>query len=149
MKTLMPHTQPHACKFRRTVIAVAWGMILCPPPGCADEPKDFLTLYSTQCRQENPQFKGFDADRGAVFFRSRQGNEWSCSTCHTEDPRSKGEHCETRKSIQPLAPSANAERFTDPLKVEKWFKRSCKDVLGRECTAQEKGDVLSYLLSVH
>ena len=33
-------------------------------------------------------------------------------------------------------------------KVAKWFKRNCNDVLDRECTAQEKGDVLSYLLTV-
>ena len=33
-------------------------------------------------------------------------------------------------------------------KVEKWFKRNCNDVLGRVCTPLEKGDVLSYLLTV-
>jgi hypothetical protein len=46
-----------------------------------------------------------------------------------------------------MAPSANKERFTDVKKIEKWFKRNCNDVLARECTAQEKGDFLKYLLS--
>jgi hypothetical protein len=32
--------------------------------------------------------------------------------------------------------------------VEKWFKRNCNDVAGRACTALEKGDVLTYLLSL-
>jgi hypothetical protein len=30
--------------------------------------------------------------------------------------------------------------------VEKWFKRNCNEVLGRDCSAQEKGDWLSFML---
>ena len=47
-----------------------------------------------------------------------------------------------------MAPAANPQRFTDAAKVEKWFRRNCKDVLGRACSAQEKGDVLAYLMSL-
>jgi len=47
--------------------------------------------------------------------------------------------------IDPMALSVNPERYTDPDKIEKWFLRNCKWTLGRECTAQEKGDVLTYL----
>jgi hypothetical protein len=47
-----------------------------------------------------------------------------------------------------MAPKANEERFTEPKKVAKWFKRNCNDVLDRECTAQEQGDVMTYLLAV-
>ena len=47
--------------------------------------------------------------------------------------------------IAPLAPAFNPERFSDPAKVEKWFRRNCNDVLSRECTAVEKADVLAYL----
>ena len=50
------------------------------------------------------------------------------------------------KAIAPLAPSANAERFADAAKVEKWFRRNCNDVLGRTCTPSEKADVMAYLL---
>ena len=46
-----------------------------------------------------------------------------------------------------MAPAANPERFSETKKVEKWFKRNCNDVLDRECTAQEKGDVMSYLMA--
>jgi hypothetical protein len=42
----------------------------------------------------------------------------------------------------------NSERFIDHVKVEKWFKRNCNDVLARECAAQEKADVLSWLMTV-
>jgi len=52
------------------------------------------------------------------------------------------------KAIEPLAPSTNAKRFTDRAKVEKWCMRNCYDVLRRPCTALEKGDFLTYLLSV-
>ena len=59
-----------------------------------------------------------------------------------------GRPSEKGETIAPLAPTANAERFTRPDKVEKWFKRNCNEVLGRPCTAQEKGDLLAYLLTV-
>jgi hypothetical protein len=47
-----------------------------------------------------------------------------------------------------MAPSSNDQAFTSQRKVDKWFRRNCNDVVGRECTAQEKADVLAYLLSV-
>jgi hypothetical protein len=47
-----------------------------------------------------------------------------------------------------MAASASPKRYSDPAEVEKWFKRNCGDVLGRECTATEKGDVLVYLLGL-
>ena len=60
----------------------------------------------------------------------------------------QGKHAKSDKAVKPLAPSANADRFSDMKKVEKWFKRNCNDVLERVCTAQEKGDVLAYLLTI-
>jgi hypothetical protein len=95
-----------------------------------------------------PGFKGFSAARGETFFKTRQGGEWSCASCHTDNPAAQGKHAKTGKVIKPLAPAANAERFTDMAKVEKWFKRNCNDVLERVCTPQEKGDVLAYLLTI-
>ena len=114
----------------------------------AEQPQDFLTTFAAQAKIDNATFSGFDASRGEQFFKSRHGADWSCSTCHTENPTAMGQHTVTKKDIKPMAPAANPERFTDTAKVEKWFKRNCKDVLKRECTAQEKGDVLTYLLSL-
>jgi hypothetical protein len=54
----------------------------------------------------------------------------------------------TGKAIEPLAPAANPKRFTNPAKVEKWFRRNCNDVLDRACTTQERGDVLAWLRSL-
>jgi cytochrome c553 len=75
------------------------------------------------------------------------GEMMSCTKCHGDDLTKDGKHYKTGKLIKAMAPSANAERFTDAKKMEKWFKRNCNDVWGRECTAQEKGDILKFLLS--
>ncbi len=44
-----------------------------------------------------------------------------------------------------LAATANPKRFTDLAKVEKRFERDCVNVLGRACTAREKGDFITFL----
>jgi len=97
---------------------------------------------------ETSGFQGFSASRGEQFFNATHGNDWSCSTCHTQNPAALGKHAKTNKILQPMAPAVNAERFTDQAKVDKWFKRNCNDVVDRACTAQEKGDVLTYLMSL-
>ncbi|MDH3354061.1 MAG: DUF1924 domain-containing protein [Chromatiales bacterium] len=71
----------------------------------------------------------------------------SCSSCHTDNLTQMGKHHRTGKPIKPMAPSANSARFTKVKKIEKWFKRNCKWTWGRECTAQEKGDILTYLIN--
>jgi hypothetical protein len=87
------------------------------------------------------------AERGQQFFTTRHGREWSCSSCHGDVPVKAGKHATTGKTIAPLAPAFNADRFTDEAKVEKWFRRNCNDVVGRECTPAEKADVLAWLLT--
>ncbi|MEZ5478601.1 MAG: DUF1924 domain-containing protein [Thiolinea sp.] len=82
------------------------------------------------------------------LFQNTHANDWSCASCHTANPAQDGKHTRTGKLIEPLAPAANAQRFTRLKKTEKWFRRNCKDVLERECTALEKGDILTYLLTI-
>ena len=117
-------------------------------PVFAETPQEILDGFTAQAKTELPDFTGFDAERGKLFFNNTHGNDWSCASCHSSNPVNAGKHAKTDKVIEPLAPSANAERFTDPKKVDKWFKRNCGDVLDRECTALEKGDFLTYLLSI-
>ena len=126
-------------------VAVAGLMSL---SASAQTPDDALAAIKNEAKNSSPAFKGFSAGAGERFFKQTHGNELSCASCHTENPAMAGKHAKTGKIIKALAPAANAERFTDAAKVEKWFKRNCNDVLGRVCTAQEKGDVLAYLLSV-
>lgn len=85
--------------------------------------------------------------RGQQLFTTTHGKAWSCASCHTAQPTVAGKHASTGKSIGPLAPAFNAERFTDSAKTEKWFRRNCNDVMRRECTAAEKADVLAWLLT--
>lgn len=89
-----------------------------------------------------------NAEQGASFFNARHGGDWSCASCHGTPPTKQGEHASTGKKIAPLAPAFNPKVFTDSAKVEKWFRRNCKDVLQRECSAGEKADVLAYLNSL-
>jgi cytochrome c peroxidase len=114
-------------------------------------PQELLKQYEVQAKQESPTFTGFSAEKGANFFHAERmhsdGKKVSCSTCHTNDPRSQGK-TRANKVIEAMAPSVNPQRFTDAAKVEKWFGRNCKDVLERSCTAQEKGDYIQYLLSI-
>jgi hypothetical protein len=117
-------------------------------PAWATVPADVQKTYEAAARDSAPAFGGFSAQRGEQFFKSTHGAEWSCSSCHTENPMAQGKHAKTGKLIAPLAPAANPERFADSGKVEKWFRRNCNDVIGRLCTPQEKGDVIAFLLSL-
>jgi cytochrome c553 len=105
-------------------------------------PADQLASYTAQAGAPAAP------ERGRVFFTERHGREWSCSSCHGATPTQPGKHASTGKPIAPLAPAFNAERFTDTAKTEKWFRRNCNDVVGRECTPAEKADVLSWLLTL-
>ena len=108
----------------------------------AETPADMLKRYSAAAGSPA------QAARGEAFFTSTHGKEWSCSTCHGKVPVATGKHASTSKPIGALAPAANAERFTDAAKTEKWFRRNCNDVLGRECTPAEKADLLAWLLTL-
>lgn len=70
----------------------------------------------------------------------------SCTSCHTNSLDSTGRHEKTGKLIEPMARSVNPDRLTDAKKMRKWFLRNCKWTYGRECTAQEKGDILFWLI---
>lgn len=94
--------------------------------------------------------ESFDAERGNAMWNryythAKADKPRSCSSCHTDNPRAMGKHARTGKAIEPLAPSVNPKRLTEVREIEKWFLRNCKWTVGRECTPQEKGDILSYL----
>ena len=130
------------------LVAAAAFAALAAAPARAVAPADLLKDYEGAARAQSPSFAGFSAERGMRLFRSTQGGDWSCASCHGATPTGPGRHARTAKVIQPLAPAANPQRFTDVAQVEKWFKRNCGDVLKRECTAQEKGDILAWLVTL-
>ncbi len=112
-------------------------------------------LASPATDAEFAQFKAegastFSAEHGKQAWTkevtSKEGDKRSCTSCHDADPTKPGRHNKTKKVIDPMAPSVNADRLTDQKKIEKWFKRNCEWTYGRECTAQEKGDFLKFLM---
>jgi mono/diheme cytochrome c family protein len=87
----------------------------------------------------------FSFDRGEMLWNSQPYQGRQCAACHGPDLTQAGRHQRTKKPIEPMAASVNGKRYTDLKEVEKWFTRNCKWTWGRECTAQEKGDLLEYL----
>lgn len=124
------------------VCAAALWAGLSASAALAATPAELLAGYSAEA--------GVRAEpaRGQAFFTQRHGQEWACASCHTANPTQAGKHIVTGKSIAPMAPAVNAQRFTDLAKTEKWFRRNCKDVVGRECQANEKADILAWLMTL-
>lgn len=83
-------------------------------------------------------------ERGQTLWRQKADGR-GCTSCHDSNPRLGGQHERTGKPIAPMAPSVNPERFQEVRQIRKWFYRNCKWTLGRQCTAQEKTDLLVWL----
>jgi cytochrome c553 len=107
-----------------------------------------VDAYVQQLQAEAPL--PFDAKRGEALFTSehlgKKGVKIACTSCHGTDLTQNGKNANTGKVIQPLSPKANPERLTSLKEVKKWLRRNFKDVYTREGTAQEKGDVLTYIM---
>ena len=116
--------------------------LLCATPALAATPAEIMQTYATSANSTP------SAERGQAFFTTKQGKEYSCSSCHGPVPIGMGKNVETGREIKPMAPAANPERFKDPARVERFFTRQCNFVTGRECTAAEKADVIAFLISL-
>ncbi len=140
----------------------------------ADGPADLLARYEVLARSEEPSFGGFSAERGRAFYFARRPlsgpGDASCSSCHLEDPRqgfrahrapvlcrachviNDDEHPDPehakKRHVGAFAPGANPERFNDWQRVERYFAVNCRLLLRRNCTAREKGDLITWLLSL-
>ncbi len=137
----------------KTILAaiVAALSILAVGPATAEPARDaILADLLLQAKTADGGFGGFAAERGKGFFlaspASGKPDTPSCTTCHTPSPQNTGK-TRAGKEIKPMAVSANPARFTDPAEVEKWFGRNCNSVLGRDCTAAEKGDFITFMAS--
>ena len=109
---------------------------------------DLMSHYANLAKAEDASFVGFDANRGMnLYFKEHDGGKRdtpSCTTCHTNNPAQTGK-TRAGKKIEPMATSVNPNRYQTLKKAEKWFRRNCKSVLGRECTVTEKGDFLTFM----
>lgn len=134
-------------KLKSVVLALNLLML---PLGSAIAGSAVNTLF-TEYQQSGAN--QFSAEAGyRLWRRSFPGKqpyvERSCTSCHGTELMRSGQHVRTKKTIDAMAPSANADRLTDIKKVRKWLKRNCKWTVGRECSVQEKGDLLAYLSSL-
>lgn len=132
-------------KFRLVLLAVVCFQGLVSMQALHAAPLDEL-LRDYQQSASSP----FSADRGKAFWTTKHTPvagepARSCSSCHSADLKKTGKHIKTGKIIQPMAPSVNPDRLSDSRKMKKWLLRNCKWVLGRVCSAQEKGDVLTFM----
>jgi len=134
-----PSFSPRSFSLRAMAVAALLASTALISAAHAATPAGMLAGYTSQAGAPA------SAARGQQFFNRTHGKEWNCGSCHGAIPTQAGKHASTGKPIAALAPATNAERFTDTAKTEKWFRRNCNDVVGRECTAAEKADVLSWL----
>ena len=106
------------------------------------------TVIESYLAAAGPGFSA-SAERGRSFFYTTHGggkpDTPSCTSCHSVDLKRPGQS-KAGKAIEPMAASVTSTRYGDAAHVEKWFRRNCADVVGRECTPAEKADVLSFLL---
>jgi mono/diheme cytochrome c family protein len=106
--------------------------------------------YAAIAQHIDPQSPGLSAEEGQAFFTREltiKGKQVACASCHTSNPADSGKHIVTGKPIRPLSPVTNDKRFSSMEKVEKNFTKHCNDIIGRDCTAQEKGNFIAYLLT--
>ncbi len=113
--------------------------------------KKLIIIYHTQAIGENKEFAGPSAEEGKAFFNNKvkaaNGKEMACASCHTANPADNGKNVETGKVIKPLSPVINAKRFSDFDKVEAKFTQHCEDILGHDCTAAQKANYISYVIT--
>lgn len=154
----------------RTGLLLAAALMVSPV--LAGSPARILADYAVQAKAADPAFRGFSAQRGKAFYfrkHNTDDGEMACASCHRPDPR-EGVFAHRdrvpcrmchhffdlradgtprwKRYIPPLAPSAHPQRYTDAAEVERWLVYNCKQVLERECTPLEKGDVLTWLLTI-
>ncbi len=132
---------------RHSALALALALAASLPPAPAGAAGSAVPQMLERYRQQGAG--PFDPARGERLWHREvmgpKGKPRSCTTCHGQDLRRPGKHQRTGKRIEPMDPRVNPERFTQAKKIKKWLRRNCKWTWGRECTPQEKGDLLLFL----
>ena len=130
----------------RTLIPLAAAILLTATIPVSAGPAQEGIMKHFQQQADGP----FSAERGKTLFKARPASGKpetpSCTSCHGDAPIKAGK-TRAGKDIAPMALSRTPDRYSDLKKVEKWFRRNCNSVIGRECTPQEKGDFLTFMIS--
>lgn len=134
----------------KSVLLVVLGMFSLSAHASMVGAKQFADQYAAHVKGIDPGYK-LTANAGRAFYikkYTRKGKEESCASCHTDNPAGEGKHTDTGKKIQSLSPAVSTKRFSNLQHVEENFTRHCQDIIGRDCTPQEKGDYITYLLTI-
>jgi hypothetical protein len=128
----------------KTLIATGVLLVVSLTTNAATAVDELLQEYRQQGATD------FSATAGQRFWNQafhppKSTQERRCASCHTSNLRQPGKHVVTGKDIKPLAPSVLSKRLTNMKKIRKWLRRNCQWTTGRECSAQVKGDVLTFL----
>lgn len=132
------------------ILLVALGIFSLPAQADVDGAKQFIKQYAALVKGVDPSYV-LNAEAGRAFFIKKhdvKGKQMACSDCHTDNPANQGKHAKTGKPIDSLSPTINPKRFSDLKKTEETFDEHCMEVLERNCTSKEKGNYITYLLSI-
>jgi len=134
-----------------SALMLAGGILGFALAATAGQPSPAAQQLLDEWASEIPNFQGFSAEAGRAIYYDEQvvdGETISCATCHQDDPSEPTEHARTGKIYDAISPAVSPERLTEVREINKWLRRNCKDVYERECTAQEKGDFITFLYSL-
>lgn len=126
------------------LLIVSYGFSYEPSKGLTE----YLNELKVEAKKTNPSFKEFNATKGKDIFFATQivdGKKISCTACHSDNLTKSGQNVKTNKVIDPLSPATNKSRLTDVKEMKKWLRRNFNDVYKREGTAEEKGNVLTFI----
>lgn len=149
-EAIMVHRAEIKAKFVNRYSAILVGGLMMLLPGCASANESGATIDNVLAGYQSAGAVEFSRQRGeALWAKQSVGAEpfssRSCTSCHGADLKKPGQHVQTKKTIAPMSAAANSQRYQTEADIEKWFLRNCKWTFGRECSAQEKGDFLTYL----
>lgn len=94
----------------------------------AETPRQVLYMYAAEAAGSIPGFEP-NAGLGEHLYTRKLASARgmaSCTACHVDSPLQR-------------------KRQIDPARIEQRLARDCLAVIGRECTAGEKADLLAYL----
>ncbi len=129
---------------RTSLFAFAALMAVTAPAMAGPAQDKMLAHFQAQAQSPASTARGQSLFEGR--FTGGKPETPSCTSCHTASPAGVGK-TRAGKEIAPMALSKSPERYSDLKKVEKWFRRNCKSVLGRACSAQEKTDFIAFMIS--
>lgn len=107
--------------------ALLLSVLFASASSAAETPSQILDAYTAEAARQTPGFQP-NAGLGEHLYTRNfaASRRTSCVACHADSP-------------------LQARRPLDPKQVERQLARDCRLVVGRECSAGEKADLLSYL----